>query len=66
MRLIRPPAAPILVRVISWIVALIVGGTIVYLVFTFGYVASGLASYNEEQRRREAAPIPVNFADPNS
>jgi len=66
MRLLKTPATPILIRVVAWILALIVGGGIVYLVFSFGYYASGLASYNEEQRRRGETPIPVSFSDPNA
>ena len=66
MKLIRTPPAPTLIRLVSWIAALVVSGAIVYLVFTFGYFASGLASYKEEQRRRQETPIPLTFSDPNA
>ena len=66
MKLIRAPGAPILVRIVSWILALAVGGAIVWLVFNFGYYASGLAALKEDQRRREQTPIPLSFGDPNS
>ena len=65
MKLVKPPATPILIRIVSWVGALVVGGTIVYLVFNFGYYASGLASYEEQQKRRSETPIPVDFSDPN-
>ncbi|HZI94720.1 MAG TPA: hypothetical protein VFE84_10785, partial [Patescibacteria group bacterium] len=66
MKLIKPAAAPLLIQLISWIVALTVGGAIAYLVFNFGYYASGLAAYNEDVRRRQETPIPLSFGDPNT
>ena len=66
MRLVKPQATPILIQVVSWFLALVAGGTIVYLVFNFGYYASGLASYKQEQRERLKQPIPLSFSDPNS
>ena len=65
MRLVRSAGAPILIRLASWIVALTVGGAILWLVFNFGYYASGLAAYKEDQRRRQQTPIPLSFNDPN-
>jgi len=63
--LVTPPRTPLWVTIISFLVALIVGAGIVYLVFMFGYYASGLAVVKEEERRRESTPIPAQFADPN-
>lgn len=64
--LIRAPRTPPIVRIASLIVALAVGGVIVWLVFTFGYYASGLAALKEHQRRQRETPIPATFADPNA
>ncbi len=63
--LIRLPRTPPIVRIVSLLAALILAALIVRLVFAFGWYASGLAAYKEQERRRSAAPIPVLFEDPN-
>ncbi len=63
--LLEDPKTPLLVRVVSLLVALAVGAIIVHLVFTFGYYASGLAALDAEEKRRREAPIPMEFTDPN-
>jgi len=54
------------IRIISWVVAIIASCGIVYLVFNFGYYASGLALHKYEEKVRSETPIPTKFADPNS
>ena len=67
MRLIQYPRTPLWIRIVSLIGALIVASGIIYLVFTFGWYASGLAVLKEEKRRREQTPIRLDFgADANS
>jgi hypothetical protein len=65
MSLVHPPRAPIHVRLIAWVGALIVAGGILYLVFNFGYYASGLAVLKEQEKLRRETPIQMEFADPN-
>ncbi|HET9481390.1 MAG TPA: hypothetical protein VFP98_06505 [Candidatus Polarisedimenticolia bacterium] len=64
MELPRDPKTPLLVRVISILVALAIGGTIVYLVFTFGYYASGMATLKEYEKIRSETPIDTQFTTP--
>ena len=45
--------------------ALVASGGIVYLVFNFGYYASGLAVLKHEEKSRRETPIRTEFADPN-
>ena len=45
--------------------ALVASGGIVYLVFNFGYYASGLAAFKYEQQTRRETPIRTEFADPD-
>ena len=66
MRLITAPRTPPTILVLSWVAALLVTGTIVYLVFKFGYYASGLAAFEQDQKIRSKTPIPLSFADPNA
>ena len=67
MRLIQYPRTPWWIRIVSMIGALIVAGLILWLVFTFGWYASGLAVIKEEKRRRERTPIRLDFgADANA
>ena len=65
MDVIRTPPAPLAIRIISWVLALVAAGGIVYLVFNFGYYASGLAVLKQEERIRRETPIRTEFADPN-
>lgn len=65
MDIIRTPPAPLVIRIISWIVALVVAGGIVHLVFNFGYYASGLAAHKQDERIRRETPIRTEFADPD-
>ena len=66
MSLITAPRAPLWIRFVAWIGALIVGGGIVYLVFNFGYYASGLGVLKEQEKLRQKTPIQMEFADPNA
>jgi len=66
MRLITAPRTPPFIRLVSWVAALLVTLTIVYLVFKFGYYASGLAAFEQDQKIRSKTPIPLKFADPNA
>lgn len=63
--LIRTPRTPVVVRILSLIAALVIAAVIVRLVFAFGWYASGLAAYKDEERRRREGPISVVFDDPN-
>ncbi len=64
MIILKPPRTPWPILLVSWIAALIVAALIAHFVFTFGYYASGLAAYHEDERRRLETPIPLSFADP--
>ena len=66
MRLITTPRTPPLIRLVSWVAALVVAGTILYLVFNFGYFASGLAAWEQDQKIKSKTPIPLQFVDPNA
>lgn len=66
MSLITTPRAPLWIRIVAWIGALIVGGGIVYLVFNFGYYASGLAVVKQQEKLRRETPIQMEFSDPNA
>jgi hypothetical protein len=66
MSLVTPPPTPLLIRLVAWIGALLISGWIVYLVFNFGYYASGLALVKEEEKLRRKTPIRMEFVDPNA
>ncbi len=66
MIILKPPKTPWPILLVSWIAALIVAALIAHFVFAFGYYASGLAAYQEEERRRLETPIPLSFADPGA
>ena len=66
MIILKPPKTPWPILLASWIAALIVAALIAHFVFTFGYYASGLAAYQEDERRRFETPIPLSFADPST
>jgi len=65
MQVMKTPPAPVAIRVVSWILALLTAGSIVWLVFNFGYYASGLAAVKQDERTRRQTPIRTEFADPN-
>ncbi|HET6372738.1 MAG TPA: hypothetical protein VFG76_05495 [Candidatus Polarisedimenticolia bacterium] len=62
--ILKPPRAPLWIRIVSLLGALVVAGYLATLILTFGYYASGLAAYQEDERRRKEAPIPVKFEEP--
>jgi len=64
MIILKPPRTPWPILLVSWIAALILAAMIAHLVFTFGYYASGLAAFKEDERRRSETPIPLSFAEP--
>ena len=66
MSLIEAPRAPWIIRIAAWVGALLIGAGIVYLVFNFGYYASGLAALKEQEKLRKETPIRMEFADPNA
>ena len=66
MSLVIPPRVPLHIRLVAWIGALLIAGWIVYLVFNFGYYASGLAVLKEEEKLRRKTPIQMECADPNA
>jgi hypothetical protein len=65
MSLVQYPRTPWWIRIVSLVGALTVAAMIVYLVFTFGWYASGLAALKEERTQREKTPIRLDFKDPN-
>ena len=62
MQLIRDPSTPWWVRMLSILVATVLALAIVYLVFMFGYYASGLAVLDEQ--KKQPKPIPLQFSKP--
>jgi hypothetical protein len=64
MSLIQYPRTSWTIRILSLLAALLVGALIAHLVLTFGWYASGLAYQKEEDKRRQEAPIRLNFGEP--
>lgn len=64
--LIKPQRAPLPIRILALIFALLVAAAIAQMVLTFGWYASGLAAHKEEEKLRRETPIDLQFADPNA
>ncbi len=62
MQLIQDPRTPWWIRALSILLATAVAIGIVYLVFMFGYYASGLAVLDEQKKQPQ--PIPLQFSKP--
>ncbi len=65
MALVRAQKSPLWIRIVALAGALVLAILIARMVFMFGYVASGLASLEREQKEKRDRPIAIQFADPN-
>lgn len=66
MAILKYPRAPLWIQVLALAGGLLLALLIARMVFLFGYVASGLAAYDQEQKEKQDRPIAIQFSDPNA
>lgn len=66
MAIVKYQRAPLWVRILALAGGLLVALLIARMVFLFGYVASGLAALDQEQKEKKDRPIAIQFTDANS